>query len=82
MSSASSRISLYKAVRTTKRKRGKAKTTSLKVIEKDLSGNVKLGVVKNPAEINCHKADKCNTRQRSLEDYTQEYYGLEKLTAF
>ena len=36
------RISLYEALRTTKRKRGKAKTTWLKVIEKDLNGNVKL----------------------------------------
>ena len=49
------RISLYEALRTTKRKRGKAKTTWLKVIEKDLSGNVKLDVFKDPAEITITK---------------------------
>ena len=49
------RISLPEALRTTKRKRGKAKTTWLKVIEKDLSGNVKLDVFKDPAEITITK---------------------------
>ena len=49
------RISLCEALRTTKRKRGKAKTTWLKVIEKDLSGNVKLDVFKDPAEITITK---------------------------
>ena len=49
------RISLYEALRTTKRERGKAKTTWLKVIEKDLSGNVKLNVFKDPAEITITK---------------------------
>ena len=49
------RISLYEALRTTKRKRGKAKTTWLKVIEKDLSGNVKLDVFKDPAAITITK---------------------------
>ena len=49
------RISLHEALRTTKRKRGKAKTTWLKVIEKDLSGNVKLDVFKDPAEITITK---------------------------
>ena len=47
------RISLYEALRTTKRKRGEAKT--LKVIEKDLSGNVKLDVFKDPVEITITK---------------------------
>ena len=47
------RISLHEALRTTKR--GKAKTTWLKVIEKDLSGNVKLDVFKDPAEITITK---------------------------
>ena len=45
------RASLYQALRTTKRKRGKAKTTWLKVIEKDLSGKVKLDVFKDAVEI-------------------------------
>ena len=45
------RISLHQALRTTKRKGGKAKTTWLKVIEKDLSGNIKL----DPAEITITK---------------------------
>ena len=49
------RISLYEAIRTTKRKRGKAKTTWLKVTEKDLSDNVKLDVFKDPAEITIMK---------------------------
>ena len=74
------RISIYEALRTTKRKRGKAKTTWLKVIEKDLSGNVKLDVFKDPAGNNYHEANKCNKGQRSLEDYSQEHYGLKKLT--
>ena len=46
---------LYEAIRTTKRKGGKAKTTWLKVIEKDLSGNVKPDVFKDPAEITIMK---------------------------
>ena len=49
------RISLYETLRTTKRKGEKAKTTWLKVIEKDLSGNVKLDVFKDPAEITITK---------------------------
>ena len=49
------RISIYEALRTTKRKRGKAKTTWLKVIEKGLSGNVKLDVFKDLAEITIMK---------------------------
>ena len=49
------RMSLYEALRTTKRKIGKAKTTWLKVIEKDLNGNVKLDVFKDPAEITIMK---------------------------
>ena len=43
---------IIEALRTTKRKRGKAKTTWLKVIEEDLSGNVKLDVFKDPAANN------------------------------
>ena len=49
------RISLYEALKTTKRKRGKAKTAWLKVIEKDLSGNVKFDVFDDPAEITVTK---------------------------
>ena len=36
-------------------KRGKAKTAWLKVIEKDLRGNIKLDVSKDPAEITITK---------------------------
>ena len=74
------RISLHEALRTTKRKRGKAKTTWLKVIEKDLSGNVKLDAFKDPAEITITKLINVTRGQRSLEDYSQEHYGLKKLT--
>ena len=49
------RISLHEALKTTKRKRGKAKIAWLKVIEEDLSGNVKLDVFKDPAEITIMK---------------------------
>ena len=73
------RISLYEALKTTKRKRGKAKTTWLKVTEKDLSGNVKLDVFDDPVEITVMKLINV-TRDRSLEDYSQEHYGLKKLT--
>ena len=44
------RISLHEALRETKRKKGKPKTTWLKLIESDLKGHVKLDIYKEEAE--------------------------------